>query len=103
MSATKRFPPLPKTISAPGGTVTVRRVKAIKLASGHEAWGTWEPHTRTVEIDLTAPMAHQWRTLYHELAHVALDDAGLHNGMNEELVEAVCDALATARFRERFG
>ena len=75
MSTTKRFPPLPKTISAPGGTVTVRRVKAIKLASGHEAWGTWEPHTRTVEIDLTAPMAHQWRTLYHELAHVALDDA----------------------------
>lgn len=69
----------------------------------HEAWGTWEPHTRTVEIDTSAPMAHQWRTLFHELAHVALDDAGLSHGMHDDLVEAVCDAIATARMRERFG
>jgi hypothetical protein len=34
---------------------------------------------------------------------VALDDAGLSNGMNYELVEAVCDAIASARMRERFG
>lgn len=103
MSPPKRFPALPKSITAPGGAVTVRRVVGIKLAGGGEAWGTWEPHTRTIEIDKTAPMAHQWRVLFHELAHVALDDAGLHNGMNEELIEACCDAMATARFRERFG
>jgi hypothetical protein len=48
-------------------------------------------------------LAHQWRTLFHELTHVALDDSGLSNGMNDELVEAVCDAVATQRVREMFG
>jgi Zn-dependent peptidase ImmA (M78 family) len=83
-------------------TVTLRPKGQVRTDQS-EAWGTWEPHTRTVEIDRSAPPAHQWRTLFHELAHVALDDAGLSNGMHDDLVEAVCDAIATARMRERFG
>lgn len=103
MTPPKKYPPLPKRISAPGGEVTVKMVDGIKLGGGAEAWGTWEASSRTIEIDKNAPPSHRHRVLYHELAHVALDDAGLHNGMPEELIEAVCDAMATARFRERFG
>lgn len=100
----KTWPRLPKWLEAPGGPVTVTLRPKGAVSAGHdEAWGTWEPHTRRIEIDRSAPLAHQWRVLFHELAHVALDDAGLSNGMPEELVEAVCDAVATARMRERFG
>lgn len=101
---TPRFPRIPKRLNAPGGVVLVVLKPAGRVRTGEsECWGTWEPHTRTVEIDKSAPIAHQWRTLFHELAHVALDDAGLSNGMPDELVEAVCDAMATHRMRERFG
>jgi hypothetical protein len=34
---------------------------------------------------------------------VALDDSGLSNGMEAAIVEAICDAIASARMRERFG
>lgn len=100
----KRYPRLPKRIEAPGGAVlVVLRPKGAVRTEDAEAWGTWEPHTRTIELDRSPPLAHQWRVLFHELAHVALDDAGLSNGMPDELVEAVCDAVATQRMRERFG
>lgn len=100
----RRYPPIPRLLEAPGGAVTVVLKPAGKVGTGGaECWGTWEPHTRTVELDKSAPPAHQWRVLFHELAHVALDDAGLSNGMNDELVEAVCDAIASQRMRERFG
>lgn len=100
----KTYPRIPDRIEAPGGAVTVTFKPAGKVRDAHhEAWGTWEAHTRSVEIDKSAPPAHQWRTLFHELTHVALDDAGLSNGMPDELVEAVCDAVATQRMRERFG
>lgn len=103
-ASAKRYPRLPVKMEAPGGTVVVVRKPAGAVKSGSaEAWGTWEPHTRTIELDSSAPLSHQWRVLFHELAHVALDDAGLSNGMNDDLVEAVCDAVATQRMRERFG
>ncbi len=104
MSARKPTKKLPKTVSAPGGAVTVEVKKSGQVRSGStEAWGTWEAHTRRIEIDGSSSLLHQWRTLFHELTHVALDDSGLSNGMPDELVEAVCDAVATQRVRETFG
>lgn len=99
----RRYPHLPKEVQTPGGVVVVKRVPPIKLPTSVEAWGTWEPYARTIEIDQSPPMRHQWKVLFHELTHVALDDSGLCNGMTEEMQEAVCDAVATARLRERFG
>lgn len=104
--ATKRsvnFPPLPKIVTAPGGDVTIVLSPKIKHPDGDECWGMWDESIRTITLDKTATKRHQWRVLFHELTHVALDDAGLSNGMPYELVEAVCDAIASARMRERFG
>lgn len=98
---TRTYPPLPKLVMAPGGEVTVQLVE--KAGMNGDAWGTWNEATRVIEIEKGAQPRHRWRVLYHELAHVALDDAGLSNGMPEELVEAICDATASARMRERFG
>lgn len=58
---------------------------------------------RTIEVATTATKRHQWRTLYHELAHAALDDSGVSQGMSEAMQETICEAMATARMRERFG
>lgn len=97
----RTYPPLPKSVMAPGGEVTVWLVD--KAGTNGDAWGTWQEATRTVEIEKSAQPRHRWRVFYHEMTHVALDDAGLSNGMPEELVEAICDAMASARMRERFG
>lgn len=99
-----KFPPLPKTIHAPGGRVRVVLRKAAAFKSElPDAWGTWEAHTRTIKIDANAPVPHQWWTLFHELTHVALDDAGVSQTLSEEQQQMLCDAMATARMRERFG
>ena len=45
----------------------------------------------------------RWRTFYHELTHVAVIDSGLANNLRDKIHEALCDAMATARMRERFG
>jgi hypothetical protein len=70
---------------------------------GTECWGIWNEATRTITLDKTATKPHLWRVFFHELTHVALDDAGLSNGMDDRLVEATCDAMASARMREKFG
>ena len=100
---TPKWPPIPKTIEAPGGRVTIVFKPFLKHPDGTECWGTWEIATRTIELLSTAPKRHQWRVLYHELAHAALDDSGLSQGLPEPLEESLCEAIATARMRERFG
>jgi hypothetical protein len=97
-----KYPPLPRTLEGPAGPVTVVRKSPI-VCDGVACWGLWDEATRTITIDHTATMRHQWKTYFHEAAHVALDDSGLSNGLSNELVEALCDALAAARLRERFG
>lgn len=105
MPSAKRitYPPIPKTLMGPAGEISVVMASMLKHPDGDECWGLWDEATRTITLDKSATKRHQWRVLFHELCHVALDDAGLSNGMNDELVEAVCDAVATARMRERFG
>lgn len=97
-----KYPPLPTHVEAPGGRVTVAPRQRPK-ADGDEVWGSWDEGQRRIEIDSSAPNRHQWKTLFHELAHVALTDSGTDELLPEATVEAICDAFATARMRERFG
>lgn len=97
-----RFPALPKTIEAAGGPVTVELRENI-VNDGQECWGLYDPAHRRIYIDKGIPPRHRWKVLYHEQVHVALLDAGLDNGIDDRLHEAICDAIATARVRERFG
>jgi Zn-dependent peptidase ImmA (M78 family) len=97
----RRYPKLPETVQAPGGPVSV--TLATSVGDGDDSWGTFEQGTRQIRIDSKAPRRHQWWTLYHELVHVALNDAGLDEMMTGEAQEALCNAIAAARVRERFG
>ena len=99
----KRYPALPKKVSMPGGDVTIILLPAVIHPDGSECWGIWEESTRSITIDTTAKPAHRWLTYYHELTHVALTDSGLDDALHRNVVETLCNAMATARMRERFG
>lgn len=103
MPSKPTLPALPKRLTAPGGDVAIVLVDKLKNDDGTECWGLWDDSTRTISLDRSANRRHQWKVLYHEQCHVALGDAGLDNGIHDELLEAICDAVATARMRERFG
>jgi Zn-dependent peptidase ImmA (M78 family) len=100
----KTLPPLPKTVEAPGGTITILFKPTLRHPDGTECWGLFDIANRTIEIaTATATRRHQWWTLFHELTHAALDDSGISQGMTDVMQETICEALATARMREKFG
>lgn len=98
-----KYPSLPATVEAPGGTITIILKPTLRHPDGTECWGMFDLANRTIEIATAAAKRHQWRTLYHELCHAALDDSGISQGMTDSMQETLCEALATARMRERFG
>jgi hypothetical protein len=98
-----KYPALPATVEAPGGTISVILKPTLRHGDGTECWGMWDLAARTIEIATTGTKRHQWRTLFHELTHAALDDSGISQGMTEAMQETLCECMATARVRERFG
>jgi hypothetical protein len=87
---------------APGGPIAVTVVAKLH-EGGVECWGVWMLEDREIKIQRHRSRAHMWNTLYHELTHAALDDSGLSNMLTEQQQEMLCDAIATARMREKFG
>lgn len=102
-----RFPPVPKSFVAPAGDVQVCVVSPADIARyadpGEELFGVYSQQERTIYLRSTIHGATRWRTLYHELAHVWLDDSGLRNGMAHDMEEAIADAVSTGLMRMRFG
>lgn len=98
-----KWPPLPKVIHGTGGPIAVRQIKHVRSDDNEACYGTWEAGTRIIRIERGAPIAHRWRTLYHELAHATLDDSGLANLFTHDGNEALCDAIANARIQEMRG
>ena len=98
-----KWPPIPKRIMGAGGPITVRMVKRAKGNNGEACWGTWEPSTRIIRLERGCNPAHKYRTLYHELMHATIDDAGLCHLLTAEGQETLCDAAATSRVEELRG
>ena len=99
----KRYPPLPVSVQGAGGTITVQLVPKIPGGEGEDVLGQFEPSTRHILILKSLRGDQRWLVLFHELAHAALWDSGAHNALAGAAEEVVCDALATARLREKFG
>jgi Zn-dependent peptidase ImmA (M78 family) len=78
-----------------GGMINVKVLRKV-LVEGVECSGSWQASTRSVELASKDPPSYQWRTLFHELTHAAMDDSGVSNFLNKEGEEALCDAMATA-------
>jgi hypothetical protein len=86
---------MPKKIGAPGGSIRVLLVKREQTNKGEPAWGSWTPSTRTIRIERGAPVAHRWRTFWHEWTHAILDDQGIGEILSEQGAEAMCQAFRT--------
>jgi Zn-dependent peptidase ImmA (M78 family) len=96
------FPPLPTVVAGLAGPIRVLRSDKVRVG-GAAAWGYWEKGKRLIVIDRRAPMRQQWVAFFHELQHAALDDTGIDNIVSKKVAEAICDAVSSARMRERFG
>lgn len=96
-------PRLPRVVQAAGGKVRIKNVRKNLVDGGTRCAGWYDAETRTITLDAKLPLPYRWKVLFHELVHVALMDAGLDNGMKDAQVERLCDAIATARHREKFG
>lgn len=57
--------------------------------------GEWRPSTRSIHIHDTQDATEQWRSLMHEIVHLALHDSGQRHILSAKQEEAVCDALGT--------
>jgi len=99
------YPKLPTRVMGAGGPITIklRKSRVPTEDPNKEVWGTWDESQREIELDARGALSHQWRVYFHELTHAVLADSGLENLFTDQIVEALCDANATARMREKFG
>lgn len=100
----RRYPPLPKAVQGAGGTITVQLVAEIKsTVQDEDVLGQFDPSTRHILIKQSLRGDQRWLVYFHELTHAALWDSGAHNALAGTAEEIVCDCVATARVREKFG
>ena len=97
----RTYPKLPATVEGPNGSVDVRLVDAVD--TGPKDLGCWDFETRIIQIRRGMSGKSQWSTYYHEWMHMMLTDSGQANLFTHKQQEALCDAVAVARMRERFG
>lgn len=99
-----RYPKLPARVMCPSGWVPVRLVKGLTRGNAsEELLGLAEYRPRRISIEAGMTREQQWEVFYHELMHMTLYDSGLANLFSTKKKEAICDASALARMRERFG
>jgi hypothetical protein len=98
-----RWPALPASVEGAGGPIRVRIVRRPLIEDGVECLGVFRHASRTIVISAQVKGRQRWHTFYHELTHSALTDSGPWNSLTEKQIEALCDAVATQRVRERFG
>lgn len=99
----RRWPPIPKVVEGAGGPIRVVVVRGPLVDDGDECIGLFRHETRTLLLSARLRGRQRWHTFYHELTHAAMTDSGLWNRYTVKQIEAFCDAIATARVRERFG
>lgn len=98
----RRFPPLPAKIQGAGGEIAVVIVQHPGGDPNNN--GEFLPDERRIEVAKSLRGDQRWRIFFHEEAHAALWDSGVHNLITDpNLEEAICDAISASRLRQRFG
>lgn len=60
---------------------------------GSHTFGEYRLAERKIIIDPGLDPQRAWKTFFHEVTHLALDDSGVHYMLSAKLEEAVCDAV----------
>ena len=97
---------LPDSLFLPAGVVRVLLVDSIGTPEPNRMiLGRFNALTRTVYISKQIESPQQrLKTLHHEVCHIVLIDSGIQNilytVLDPQMIETLCDALATARMAE---
>ena len=71
-----RLPPFPESVPSTSGPVPVRLVKNLRCGTDRNpnlVWfGCYHYNPRRIEIEDTLALVMKWRTLSHEMVHLAL-------------------------------
>jgi hypothetical protein len=88
---------LPAVVYSQLGPVPVRVDPELNREAepSEELFGRFNKASRAIAINGTSCHHAQLGTLMHEIAHVAMWDAGTDNILSEAQSEAVCDAIGT--------
>lgn len=86
---------LPASVWSQIGHIPVRHEAGMIDKPDDPAYGKWNAVRRDITIDPSPCNATQIATLFHEMTHVALWDAGGENVLSDAQTEFVCDALGS--------
>jgi len=87
---------MPKYVTIFGRKILVKLATREQLDMlFKDAAGIWDPTTRIIYIDKTAPKQAQLYWLYHEMGHAAKTFVGLDQVLPAELQEIICQSYAT--------
>jgi hypothetical protein len=83
---------LPTVLKALLGDLKVAQEASI---DGGESFGEASFRDRVIRVDATLDPNAQAQTFFHECVHYALWDSGVHNVLDRDKEEAVCDAVGS--------
>ena len=89
-----QLPALPDSVPTVLGYARVELVPDLQC-SGSEAYGCYNTTTRIIQVRSGMALIVAWQTLYHELGHANLHDAGVW--LPADVENRIVDALAVAR------
>jgi hypothetical protein len=84
---------LPKEVFSHLGPIPVAVVPRVKDKGN--PWGMFWYGERRIDLLSKQTDASLLATLGHEMAHVALYDSGVEEGLAEDALEAICNAFGT--------
>lgn len=88
------LPPIPRFVWSPLGLVEVIEIEGLADSkTGEPLCGQWENGGRVIRLRQGLQAVAAWQTLWHELAHVVLHDAG--TPLTEKQEESVCNAFGS--------
>lgn len=92
------LPPLPDSVPSALGLVPVIWKQDLRSDDGQSLLGFVQMNER--RIYLNSDIKHrvtQWQILFHERCHITLNDAGLRFAIPGQIIQQLCDVLATAQ------
>jgi hypothetical protein len=67
------------------------------LLEKDECYGAFGPSQRKILLDTSdgSTREHIWQSLWHEVTHLGIWDAGAHEGLTHDQEERICNAMGT--------
>jgi hypothetical protein len=92
---------IPRSVPSQLGPVPVVVVDSIlAVDSTLNLLGAWDPIRRVIYLKRALAPVQKLHTLYHEACHLWSFDAGIRQLVHPQIMQAVCDAAASARVME---